>query len=362
MDRGFRMNRRLARFVGLLPLVGIVSACSSSNPLQPSVAAPRPLQPANSAQIAYANQPVTLVVTNATSTGPGALPYTFEVATDAAFTAKVSTIANVSQGANGQTSVQLAALTGGSDYYWHASAGTGGVFSPPFKFTIGPAIKIGAPTPVAPLNGATSTGWPTFTVNDAAKSGPVGSLVYRFDIATSADFTTIALTGTVSETPGQTSFTPSSSQPAPAQTALFWRATAIDPVNVIAGVPSATQGFTYSAIPSQAALKAAQEGAVLWPGAQPPGTNGQAVLGNGWNVETLISYTGVGFLSPELQELRIFDLIDRGLDPQSAIDWMHANGYPTQAAYYPAIGVIAFDYSYMAFISGQWALVKRLGA
>ena len=101
---------------------------------------------------------------------------------------------------------------------------------------------------------------------------------------------------------------------------------------------------------------------MLWPGAQPPGTNGQAVLGNGWNVENLVSYTGVGFLSPELQELRIFDLIDRGLDPQSAIDWMHANGYPTQAAYYPAIGVIAFDYSYMAFISGQWALVKRLGA
>src|ERR1700688_2304407 len=68
MDRGSRINRRLARFVCLLPLVGIVSACSSSNPLQPSVAAPRPLQAAHSAQIAYANPPVTLVVTNATST------------------------------------------------------------------------------------------------------------------------------------------------------------------------------------------------------------------------------------------------------------------------------------------------------
>lgn len=362
MDRRLQMNPRIARFVCVLSLVGIVSACSSSNPLTPSVAAPRPLQPANGAQIANANQPVTLAVTNATSTGTGALPYTFEVATDPGFTSKVSTIANVPQGANGQTSMQLGTLAGGSDYYWHASAGTGGVFSPAFKFTIGPAIKIGAPTPVAPLNGATSTGWPTFTVSDAAKSGPVGSVVYRFDIATGSDFTSIVLTGTVSETPGQTSFTPPASQPAPPQTALFWRATAIDPVNVVAGVPSATQGFTYSAIPSQAALKAAQEGVVLWPGAQPPGTNGQAVLGNGWNVENLVSYTGVAFLSPELQELRTFDLIDRGLDPQSAIDWMHANGYPTQAAYYPAIGVIGFDWEYMAFVTGQWALVRRSGS
>jgi hypothetical protein len=247
MDRRFQMNRRVARFVCVLPLVVSVSSCSSSNPLQPSVAAPRPLQPANGAQIANASQPVTLVVTNATSTGPGTLPYTFEVATDAAFTSKVSTNANVSQGANGQTSVQLGTLAGGSDYYWHATAGTGGVFGAAFKFTIGPALKIGAPTPVSPLNGAASTGWPTFTVSDGAKTGPLGSLVYRFDIATSADFTSIVLTGTVSETSGQTSFTPSSSQPAPPQTALFWRATAIDPVNVVASLPSAPQSFTYSA-------------------------------------------------------------------------------------------------------------------
>jgi hypothetical protein len=353
------MNRRNARVVCVLPLVVIVSACSSSSPLQPSIAAPRPLQPANGTQIANASQPVTLVVNNATTTGTGALSYTFEVATDAAFTNKVATILNVPQGATGQTSVQLKALGDGLDYYWHAGAGTSSVFSAAFKFTIGPAIRIGAPTPVAPLNGATTTGWPTFTVNDGAKSGPVGSLVYRFDIATSADFTSIVLTGTVSEQSNQTSFTPSSSQSAPPQTALFWRATAIDPVNVIASLPSAPQSFTYSAPPSVAAIKAAQEGAVLWPGAQPPGTNGQAVMGNFWNVENLVSHSGVPFLSPPLDALRIFDLIDRGLDPQAAIDWMHGNGYPTQAAYFPAIAVIGFSYEYMALINGRWDLVLR---
>jgi hypothetical protein len=362
MDRRFQMNRRLARLVCVLPLVVTVSACSSSNPLQPSVAAPRPLQPANGAQIAYANQPVTLVVTNATSTGTGALPYTFEVATDAAFTAKVSTIASVAQGANGQTSVQLGTLAGGSDYYWHASAGTGGLFSAPFKLTIGPAIKIGMPTPVAPLNGTTSTGWPTFTVNDPARSGPVGSLVYRFDIATIADFSSIVLTATVPETTGQTSFTPPTSQPAPPQTALFWRATAIDPVNVIASVPSPTQAFTFSVPPSQAAIIAGYEGVVLWPGVQPPGTNGHATLGDHWDVANQTSFNGVVFLSPTIDEIRTFDLLDRGLDPQSAIDWMHANGYPNGGAWYPTVAVIGFPYEYMAFINGRWDLVVKVGA
>jgi hypothetical protein len=353
------MNRRTAQVVWVLPLILIVSACSSSSPLTPSVAAPIPVQPANGAQIANLSQPVKLVVNNATTTGTGTLSYTFEVATDAGFTNKVAINANVPQGANGVTSVRLATLNDGADYYWHASAGTTGVFGAPFKFTIGPAIRIGVPTPVAPLSGTTSIGWPTFKVNDVSRSGPVGLLVYRFDIATSGDFTTIVLTGTVSETSSQTSYTPPSSQPAPPQNALFWRATALDPVNVVAGLPSAPQAFTYSAIPSQAAIKAAQEGAVLWPGAQPPGINGQATMGNFWNVENLVSHSGVTFLSPPIDALRIFDLIDRGLDPQAAIDWMHGNGYATQAAYFPAIGVIGFSYEYMAFINGRWDLVLR---
>jgi hypothetical protein len=356
------MKSRIARVMRVVPLVVIVSSCSSSNPLTPSVTTPTLLQPANGAQISNASQPITLAVANSTTTGTGTLTYTFEVATDTAFANKVFTNTSVPQGGNGQTSVLLGTLNAGSDYYWHARAGTTGVFSAAFKFTIGAAIAISAPTPVAPLNGTTTTGWPTFTVSDAARSGPASALVYRFDIATTAGFTTIVLTGTVSETPGQTSFTPSSSQPAPPQNALFWRAIAIDPVNVIASTPSTPQGFTWSAPPSTAALIAAQEGAVLWPGTQPPGTNGQAMLGNFWSVATLTSYTGASFLSPPLECLRIFDLLDRGMDPQSAINWMHGNGYPTVAAWYPSVSVIGFMYEYMALISGSWNLVLKNGA
>src|SRR5258708_2100869 len=89
------------------------------------------------------------------------------------------------------------------------------------------AIVINAPTPVSPLEGATTSGWPTFTVNNATHTGPAGALVYRFDISASADFGVVTLSGTVSETPTQTNFTPPASQPPPAPGALFWPALAI---------------------------------------------------------------------------------------------------------------------------------------
>ena len=49
------------------------------------------------------------------------------------------------------------ALPAARDYYWHAraqGAGTTGVFGATFKFTVGPAITISQPVPIAPLTGA----------------------------------------------------------------------------------------------------------------------------------------------------------------------------------------------------------------
>ncbi len=99
----------------------------------------------------------------------------------------------------------------------------------------------------------------------------------------------------------------------------------------------------------------------LWTSAQPPGTGGHAVLGDNWQTQTLTSYTGVSFVSPPLEALRVFDLLDRGFDPQSAINWMNGNGYLTSASYYPSIGVIGFSTMYMALINGRWDLVLRVG-
>ena len=199
-------------------------------------------------------------------------------------------------------------------------------------------------------------------MNDSTRTGPAGALVYRFDVSASSTFDPILVTATVSETPNQTSFTPPANTPPPPQTALYWRVVAIDPFNIVASPPMAAPSFTYAAPPPPALAMAAQEGVVLWPGAQPPGTNGHATLGSFWNVEMLTAYDGVRFLSPEIEEIRIFDLLDRGLAPPAAIDWMHANGYQTVAAWYADVNVLGFGHEYMAYISGRWDLVLKAGA
>src|SRR5476651_136824 len=120
-----------------LAALGAAAGCSkSSSPAAPSataaavvdpsltasVANPRPLTPANGAAMANLAQPVTLTVLNAIVTKPGGTTYTFEVATDAAFSAKVQTKDAVVEGSGGQTAIKLDALAAAKDYYWHARA------------------------------------------------------------------------------------------------------------------------------------------------------------------------------------------------------------------------------------------------
>lgn len=354
--------------VYLAAALAATAACSD-NPAQPSsgnsalsasVAAPRPVSPANAALIKNSDQPATLVVQNAISTQSGAT-YTFEVASDPAFATKVQTKDGISEGSGGQTVVKLDALTPGHDYFWHARAtvgGTAGLFGTASKFTIGLPITIDPPVPVGPLSGAVSSGWPAFTVLNSTRQGPVGALVYRFEIANNSSFTNIISTGTVNEGSSRTSFTPSGQGPA-AQTTLFWRATAVDQANNISSPTSSVQSFTYG-LPTRQAQLAAQEGLVLWSGAQPPGTNGHAVLGNNWDVQNVVSIHGVPHVTPSLDQLQIFDLLDRGFDPEGAIQWINSNGYSTNAAYYAAVQVIGFSYEYMALIAGRWDLVMKL--
>jgi hypothetical protein len=359
-------------FGAYLGAVLVITAACSDNPAQPSsngtsgsltasVAAPRPVSPANAALIKNTDQPATLIVANAISTQSGAT-YTFEVASDPAFGAKVQTKDAVAEGSGGQTVVKLDTLAPGRDYYWHARAtagGTTGVFGTISKFTIGPAISIDPPVPVGPLSGTTSSGWPAFTVSNSTRSGPVGSLVYRFEISTNGAFTSTLVTGTVNEGTNRTSFTPSGQAPA-AQTTLFWRATAIDQTNNVSSPVSSVQSFTYAQPTIQAQL-AAQQGLTLWPGVQPPNTTGHASLGANWDVATVVSFNGVTHVKPSLEQLQVFDLIDRGMDPGSALAWMNSNGYGTTAVYYASVQVIGFPYEYMALIDGQWSLVLRVG-
>jgi hypothetical protein len=353
--------RRISSVV--LTVLG-ATACSGTNPAQPStssITAPVSVLPTDRARFRNLDQPVLLSVQNAVITQAGTTTYTFEVATDSAFSAKVQTKDNVAEGTGGQTSVKLDMLPADKDYYWHARAqrsGVAGPFGVTHTFNIGPTIVLSPPVAVSPLTGTLAASRPTFTVSNIVRLGPAGALVYTFEIASNPSFSPVAVSGTVSEGAGQTSFAPATDL-APSVT-YYWRATAIDATNSLSSPPSTTQFFTTMARTRQEDL-AAQLGLPLWPGTQPSGGTGQAVMGDNWNVQTLYhAPSRTTFVSPTIEELRLFDLMDRGMDPEAAINWMHANGYPTSAAYYSSIRVIGVPYEYMALsASGRWDLVLR---
>jgi len=350
--------------------------CSSPSPSQPtvpaaapggqnvtaSIAAPRPLSPANNAAIRNADQPVTVTATNAVATASATLTYTFEVASDAAFANRVQTWDNVAEGTAGVTSRQLDPLAPARDYWWHARAsggGTTGVFGPAFKFSVGPAVTLGAPVPIGPLTGQTTSPRPALRVTNVNRTGPAGAITYRFEVANSSAFTTLLASATIAEGVNETGFVPPADLPL--DVLAYWRATAVDSSNGVTSAASAVQSFTPHRT-SQADLVAAQLGIVLWPGQVPTGTIGHATMGGFWQVEYVTSFDGVRFLNPPVDELQIFDLLDRGYQPQEAIDWMNSHGYPTQAAYYGSVQVIGFQYEYMAYVGQRWDIVLKVGA
>jgi hypothetical protein len=362
-----RREPRDYRFVLALAVVLSAGACSKS-PMAPATppAVPGLMAPTNGAQIPAQGQPVTLVALNASGSAAGTT-YTFEVASDIGFTTKVQTKDGVSAGITGQTSTQLDPLPAQKDYYWRARAqapGATGTFSDPFKFTIGGVITLGAPLPIGPITNAETTSRPALRVSNVSRTGPAGAISYRFEIARDSGFTSLVVLGTNSEGLNETGFIPTTDLPT--RTRLFWRAFAIDAANAVTSPSSPVQSFT--PMPSQAESVAQQLGVALWPGIKPPGTGGQATMGDNWQIQTLHYLpTNVYFQSPDVEMLRIFDLLDRGFDPDGAAAWMNGNGYPTAALWYPPPekAVIGLKYVYLAsrnkvFVNGTWEVVLRV--
>jgi hypothetical protein len=223
-----------------------------------------------------------------------------------------------------------------------------------------PAISIAPPTPLGPANGGSFFGWPTFTVRNADRTNTSNALLYRFDVSTREDFASVAVSGIVPESAEQTSYTPPSTSPPPDEGRLYWRALAIDQSNAVQSTPSEPQSFVYYVNSQQNRIGAQLYGS-LWGDARPTGTRGRAKLGPGWQVRTLRSFDGVLFQSPPLETLRVYDLLDLGYQPQAAIDWMRARGYPVTAVWYPGPIAIGFPFQYAALVNGEWELVVRVG-
>src|SRR5262245_12620109 len=257
--------KSLTLWSGVALLVA-AAACSKSNPTRPTNAestpetasvtdavsgitltTPQPSSPAEGASFKFTEQPITLVVKNAVSTGSTPLTYTFEVASDAAFASKVITKEGVAQG-NGSTSLALDKLAADKTYYWRSRASAGSVagpFTTGRSFKVGPEVVIQAPVLGDPVTNATVDEQPTLTVNRVSRTGPADQILYRFELSDASSFGSVVYSTTVPERT-DLPYTPHKVTRALHEKTYFWRVQSSDPASGVNSPFSAVAQFKVS--------------------------------------------------------------------------------------------------------------------
>ncbi len=227
----------------LLPAVLSVAlagceAQKSSNPLSPSVAGPiagveisvpKLIEPGQGFKYKESQQPIRLVIENASTNGVRPITYMFEVASDAGFSSKVFARSNVAAGDGGRTSVQVDRLDIGRAYYWRARADDGANSSQfaSAQFEVLPKPVLSAPGLVSPVNNErVGSRRPTFTVSAADRNAAIGDLAYEFQVALDQAFGQLVSGAIVPEQGKETSFTPTADLGTDRQ--HFWRVRASD--------------------------------------------------------------------------------------------------------------------------------------
>jgi hypothetical protein len=254
----FAIWSALALFAGTV-------ACTKASPTRPSdetasgastsvvdavtgvtLTSPTAVTPTNNQQFKFAEQPITLTVANAVSTGTTPLTYSFEVASDAGFATKVYSKDGVPSGTN-QTSLKIDTLPGpgAKSYFWRAHASSGSLIGPNSAvrgFAVGAAVTLSTPVIASPAAGGTVGGQPTLTVNNVQKTGPAGQIVYRFEVSSSSAFDSVLAASTAPEQGGGTTSTTINANLGNGN--YFWRVQASDPSNGITTPFSAASPFT----------------------------------------------------------------------------------------------------------------------
>ena len=215
------MTVRLITKLGSLVLLLGVAGCEiqkSSSPLSPSVAgplpgvtinAPRPLEPSNGAEVLSTSLPLKLAFQNASSNSPRPFWHVVEIAADAGFSNKLYTSEHLDPDASGRSTHTVPGrLADGVSYYWRVRAEDGANASDPSQtvyFTVVEPVIIDPPVPLSPVGGATTANdSPDFTVTNGKVSGPAGTVVYRFQVATDPGFASQVASGTADRSGGST--------------------------------------------------------------------------------------------------------------------------------------------------------------
>ncbi len=222
----------------------MLAACEhakSENPLSPTIAGPIPgveitqprlLEPGQGVKFKDKEQPITLLIENASTTGVRPLVYGFQIAVDAGFTNIVFSRQDVPQGDNGRTSLRLQdRLALGRTYYWRAwsydGANTGAMASS-HSFDVYPPVVINPPALVVPASGSAVTSLGVgLTIQNSGRSGPAGNVHYIYQLSTNQAFS--SLVSGNSDQPenaaGQTTWAPSGLT---YSTTYYWRVSASD--------------------------------------------------------------------------------------------------------------------------------------
>jgi hypothetical protein len=226
----------------------------SANPLSPIIAGPiegvvittpNLLEPGQDWQIHMRDQPVRLMIQNAGTSGVRPITYTFEIATDAAFTSIVFKRVGVPPG-DGVTTLQLPdTLPTGRTYWWRVRAEDGANasdYSKAVSFVAVQPTVLGAPIASSPT-GAIATITPEFKVKAGSKSGPVENTVYTLHVAFDQAFSQIVAVFVVPETGPETTI--AQNYAFEANRTFYWRVQAKDTGASEAVSPwSSVQSFT----------------------------------------------------------------------------------------------------------------------
>lgn len=225
-----KVGRTVGILAAVLSLVGC-EAAKSANPTAPSIAgpipgvaitAPIPLEPGAGTTLTFGAEPPTLLIENAGSSGVRALWLQVEVGTDAGFQQVVHSADRLTPGEGGRTAYRLPEPLGaGFTYYWRSRAQDGantGPYSTVSSFNVVPPVVIDPPVPTAP-SGTLSTNRPDFRVTNGAISGTTG-VVYRFEVSTAADLSSLIALVTAAAGNGTTTMTLGE---LPYNTTFYWR-------------------------------------------------------------------------------------------------------------------------------------------